>query len=391
MAGIIWNYLAGYVIIQIKGLALERFINLAVQSGVEMWNVKRTGAAAVTAYVSVAGFYALHKLVRGLDLSITILKKHGLPITLSQFRFRKVLLYGWIAVIALIIAASRCIWLVEINGCDIVPKDDVMQILSAMQVGVGTPRHDISTSKLGKTIMQSDQRIAWAGASIEGVVLTINVAEADEDTAIVNDDTPASVYAQMDGMILDIVALSGKAMVKPGDVVKKGDLLINGDLSTDEMKGIYVCARGSVTAKVLYVFTADKGPKVTTLARTGNSEQGKRVSLLGMTLMGHKWQYKHYEETMLDRCQIKRCFLPIDIYTMRCFELDKMEVSPSKEHLEVLALTEARTMIATMIPKDATITAKQSRTEQKEDGAVRAIITITTEEDIGEAKRLFDE
>ena len=49
----IWNSVAGYVIIEIKGKGLERFLNLAVHSGIEIWRVRRTGVATVTARVSV--------------------------------------------------------------------------------------------------------------------------------------------------------------------------------------------------------------------------------------------------------------------------------------------------------------------------------------------------
>ena len=39
----LWNYLSGYVIIRITGFSAERFINLALISGVRMWDIKYAG------------------------------------------------------------------------------------------------------------------------------------------------------------------------------------------------------------------------------------------------------------------------------------------------------------------------------------------------------------
>ena len=40
----VWHYLSGYVIIDIKGKNLERFLNRVVQSGGDIWHVRRTGS-----------------------------------------------------------------------------------------------------------------------------------------------------------------------------------------------------------------------------------------------------------------------------------------------------------------------------------------------------------
>lgn len=49
----VWHYLSGYVIIDIKGKNLERFLNRVVQSGGDIWHVRRTGSESVRACVSV--------------------------------------------------------------------------------------------------------------------------------------------------------------------------------------------------------------------------------------------------------------------------------------------------------------------------------------------------
>ena len=105
----IWHYLSGYVIIDIKGRGLERFVNRVVQSGGDIWSIKRTGTNSLRASVSVGTFYSLRPIVRQCGVSISIAEKRGLIISLSNMRGRKVLLYGWLAVVALVLSASRYI------------------------------------------------------------------------------------------------------------------------------------------------------------------------------------------------------------------------------------------------------------------------------------------
>ena len=61
-----WNSLAGYVMIKLEGVGLERFVNRAMEAGLSIWNVQRTGRNTMTANVSVGSFYALRKLNRNL-------------------------------------------------------------------------------------------------------------------------------------------------------------------------------------------------------------------------------------------------------------------------------------------------------------------------------------
>ena len=134
----VWHYLSGYVIIDIKGKNLERFLNRVVQSGGDIWHVRRTGSESVRACVSVATFYALRPIVRQCGVRISIAAKRGAVVSLSRFRFRKALLYGWMVVLALIIAASRYVWIVDVSGCDRVDADKLIASLKDMGVGIGT-------------------------------------------------------------------------------------------------------------------------------------------------------------------------------------------------------------------------------------------------------------
>ena len=59
-----WNYLRGYVIIKVEGLTLERFLNLAADKDIYLWDIKRTDYTLLEMKVSAKGFKELKEVVK---------------------------------------------------------------------------------------------------------------------------------------------------------------------------------------------------------------------------------------------------------------------------------------------------------------------------------------
>ncbi len=389
----VWNSVAGYVIIEIKGRGLERFINHAIGAGSEVWHVRRTGAGTVTACVSVEGFYALRKLVRGHEIRIRILEKHGLIMRLSRLRFRKVLLYGWAVVLALLIAASRRIWFIEIDGCDRVRESDVLTVLDGISVRPGARRMAVPTSLIGREIMESDPRIAWAGAQLHGVTLAVSIEEAEDvpELSTEGEAVPSSIFAAKDGVITGITVYDGKALVHVGDAVLAGQELITGVLRSDEENTLLTAARGTVTATVLYRFAAEAGPTLIQPTETGAVRRCTRLGVFGWSILSAGFAAEEWADARADvagRYALTNCFLPLTAESIDLCELSPRETSAGEEQLVEAALKKAEQAMAGALPADARILSKESETVLLESGAVRAQIRVTAEESIGETKEI---
>lgn len=390
----IWNSVAGYVIIEIKGKGLERFLNLAVHSGIEIWRVRRTGVATITARVSVEGFYALRTLVRGQNVHVCILEKRGLIMRLSRLRFRKVLLYGWAIVLALLVAASRRIWFIEVEGCDTVREAEVLAALDTMEVRIGSRRNAVPTSQLGGELMASDPRIAWAGARLDGVTLRVSLQEAEAIPQLPSggQKTPVSIYAAKDGVITSITVYDGKAKVHVGDAVLAGQELITGVLRSDETHTLLTQARGEVMATVLYRFQATVGPTITKPVETGETRICARIGLFGWEFLSSgfaaedAWENAREEPTF--QYALTNCFLPFTAERIRLYELAEQETSATQDELAQAALRKAERVMSETLSENARILSKESGTVWLEDGALQASILVTTEENIGEIKEI---
>ncbi len=380
----VWQYLSGYVMIEVKGKRLERFINRAIQSGVEIWRIRRTGAECVSARVSVKGFYALRPILRECGVRVAIVGKRGPIMALSRMRERKVLLFGWMLVLALLLAASRCIWFITVEGCDRVSETQVLQTLKGLGVEAGSLRSGTPTYRLGAGIMASDERIAWAGAELEGVILRITIVESALPPEQEQNAGPASIYARCDGIIRRVVVTDGKAKVVAGEAVVAGQELISGFLRAEEDGGatIMTRAKGEITAEVLYRFTATAGPMVEDRLPTGRQERFCEVELFGFTLRPQA-EFDDCREETVETLRFQGCFLPLTARAVVCRETELGTRAASREELAAMALKKAGEEMLRRLPKDAKITSKKSGTEPNGEGGVTAILTVTTEENIG--------
>ncbi len=366
--------------IEIKGRALERFVNRATQAGVPLWRIRRSAANALTACVSIEGFYALRPLVRGTGLSVRILGKRGLPIGLARARGREALLFGWILVLALILAASRFIWRIDLDGCDVVREAQILKTLAELGVETGVPRTAASTYDLSGKIMASDARIAWAGVRLEGVILRVRILEAQPYE--IGEEGAGSLYAAKDGVITRVVVEGGRAKVVAGDAVVRGQELIV-DAVPEGAQQIVSQAKGEVIAQVLYSEAARAGPLLMLPQREGEARRDMRVSLFGYALGGAG---EGREAVSLGAWRLTNCFLPVTFEAIESYALVESLGPATQEELEARAHRRAEAALLAKIPDNAIMLSKHSQTTLNEDGSLTVTLTVVTEENIAQRR-----
>ncbi|MEG1778160.1 MAG: sporulation protein YqfD, partial [Angelakisella sp.] len=112
------NSLRGSLRIKITGAATERFLNLCAARGIAFWDMKKTDIDTVYASVRIEGFFAMHKYAGRCMCKIAVDKKRGMPFALRKYGRRYALWGGVLLCTAFILAMSRLVWTIEINGCE---------------------------------------------------------------------------------------------------------------------------------------------------------------------------------------------------------------------------------------------------------------------------------
>ncbi|MDO4567608.1 MAG: sporulation protein YqfD [Clostridia bacterium] len=383
MSSGVWNYVLGYVIISVRGRSLERFVNLCVSKGIRVWAIRRTRANELTASVMCEDFYKLKPILRQSRCRVHILSKHGAPFLYVRNRARGMLLLSSIVLAIALLAVSRFIWAIDIRGCVNVERAEVLTLLQELDIAPGITRNSVSTSRIGNELKQRDERIAWAGAEIEGVRLVIDIVEADGRSQQ-DASGPNSVYAACDGIITSIIAIEGKPVVTAGQAVKKGDLLIEGNLVDTEGAQLQVSARGTVLANVLYTLSYAFPPDSPYIMRSGASGSAARVGIFGWQLESRD-AFASSETEWSRKVNVEGLMLPIEFEFGTRYELSGSSGAVVGEQALLNASELATRMALEEMPEDGRIITKVTETDIKDDGAIAVVVRLVVQRDIGVA------
>lgn len=255
----IWNYLRGYVMIEVAGFSVERFLNLAVHRDVYIWDVERRGSK-LTMKVGAQGYKLLKPCARKTGCKMKIIKKTGLPFIKHRYRKRKMIPIGILIFIILIYTMASFVWLIEIEGNEKVHSQEIVEKLFENGYKVGALKHKMDLRKAEEILMACFPGVLWTGISFEGTKLIVEITETVPEPELVDYSSPTDIIANSDALILEIITRKGTPLVKQGDTVQKGDILVSGKIPLSEEweeetpQVGYTRASADIIAKTYYSF-----------------------------------------------------------------------------------------------------------------------------------------
>ncbi|OOB79994.1 MAG: sporulation protein YqfD [Epulopiscium sp. Nele67-Bin001] len=254
----LWNYLRGYVIVEISGLKIEKFLNGALKEGNNFWDVRQDGEK-VTLKTTRDGFKNLKPMANRSKCQVRIIDKVGLPFLAFRYRKRKMLLAGAGIFIGLVWFLTSFVWLVEVDGNNLLEETDIIATLKDGGYTTGKMKWDMNLREAEQYLINEHPEILWAGISYQGTKLNVQITEAVPRPVIHNETDATDIVANRDGIITYIATSKGLPLVRKGDTVKKGDVLVAGavPLDSDIVTSVaYVNAEAEILAQTLYVLEA---------------------------------------------------------------------------------------------------------------------------------------
>ncbi|MDR1663332.1 MAG: sporulation protein YqfD [Clostridiales bacterium] len=280
----IWNYLRGYVTVEVAGFSAERFVNLAAKRGVYLWDAERPDGGALIFNVSVKGFRALKGCARKSGCKFKIKDKRGLPFVLYRYRKRKALLGGIIFFIAALYTLTSFVWQIEVKGNERISRDDIVAYCESAGLKTGAFKHTLNAKGVREGLLRYFTDITWADVHIKGTRATVTLSETIPKQEIIDRKTPCDIVAAKDGLITGIVAGAGKPLVKVNDVVKAGEVLVSGKLEMNsDLNGQYfeyVHSYAEVWARRYTEISFSVPLNYTEKAYTGRETSRRSVELL---------------------------------------------------------------------------------------------------------------
>lgn len=335
----IWHYISGYVIIKIVGEYAERLLNQAALQKLYLWDIKRENSNELIAKVRVKDFFKLAPLSRKTRCKVRIIERVGLFFVISKLKKRKSFLVGALLFVAVVYLMSSFIWSIEVKCLDEELRLSVIEDLHQWGIREGVFKYDIDKEYYIDKLMTEYKDIAWAEIEIRGSRFIVELVKKQLPPEL-EENTPCDIIASKDGIIEEIIALRGEALVEPGQTVSKGDLLITGrvtlseDMSNMEEEGntLLVHAEGIVKARVWYQ-KAVKVPLVEIKKiPTGNSKKSVVFQLQNHILNFHLGNipYTLYDKKILKEIDI----LPI-LGRLKLSIVEYVEMESTKEFLGV--------------------------------------------------------
>lgn len=299
-----FNFLKGYVIIEVMGKDRERFINICLRRGIKIWGILLENDK-LSMCVYIKDFKSLREIRRKCSVRIKILKRKSALFTLLRYRKRYVFVICMLLSVFIIFQTSGYIWTVEINGAENTDIHKLTNLLEENGIYVGAKKSNLKlTSEIKEDIINNTDDIAWIWIYMEGTKARVLVSQIRVPHKIIEKDIPVNIVSTADGVIKDITVKSGEAAVKLGDAVEKGDILISGKVTAfregEEENYIYVHSLGTVEAYTIHTETVEE--KLYDEIRTPTGKNKRQITL---ELFGKRYDFFKDEEIEFDDYDIK--------------------------------------------------------------------------------------
>ncbi|HHX71314.1 MAG TPA: sporulation protein YqfD, partial [Clostridiales bacterium] len=334
--------------------------------------------------ISAPSFFQLPGLVRGLGLSVKIVKKQGplrpfLPIVKRPGLWAGGLCF-WIALYIF----SSFVWAIRIypNGAD---DRLLLSHLSSFGLNPGASIRSLDEGQIKEQVLLAMKDLAWVGIYVKGSTVEIKYELLEKAPEIVPVDEPASIYADKTGILTRIDAFKGTAMAKVGDTVEPGDLLVSAKMEAGE-KHLLAHSLARIEARVWYDLVG-----VSAASGMGKEYTGAKTEYFYILAGRNKIKfmpaprisYANYDK-LIQTVDFPYAGLPLILVRETYLEYEAKPVvfSAESEEARIAAVIE-KTLKESM--KNGTISASAWTGDSGPDG-VRVLYQAETKEEIGETR-----
>lgn len=350
--------LSGYLVISVKGEATEKFINMAIREGIDLWDIGRQGNAAVLK-VGMDSYFDLRPLAKKTGCRLRIERKGGIPFFYSSIIRRRGLVLGLTLFVTTLYYLSSLVLFVSVEGARSVGDERVRELVLEMGVRPGTRKSRLDTDQIATDLLTREPRLSWVNLRFQGTMLLIEVVEKIQ--LLPEHIGPSNLVAAKDGLVTEVLVVTGEPLVKRGDTVFRGQVLIEGlirpqpaDPGQASPESVPVQALGEVWARVWY-----EGYGEAALTKALKTRTGRRVAVWTLVVNGQEVlrvgkaavPYRNYETQTVKRDFSRRIInLPIEINTIYAYELNLEEKTLTYEEALEKAALRARFLVEVQLP-----------------------------------------
>ena len=357
-------YFLGFYEIEVEGLYIQRFINLAASKKIPIVSSKLEKSTVLRCRVFIKDINILKEISEKAGCLISIKREKGVPIFFRKYRKRKGFAVTVLVIAFFIYLNSLFIWHIEIqidgfeknkykenddNNEEIVLlEESIMNTLDENEIRRGKTKSEIENRKeeiINKLGLEFNN-INWIGMEIKGTNLIMKIElgienENDEEDELGLEGN--NIYANKSGKISKITVLSGTARKVVGDEVNEGDILVEGVIEGKYTGIRNVEAKAEIFIENVIKYEIERDLKIEVKEKTGNIENKVEIYINNFKINFHKrlLNFENYDTIRENRIVklFSNYYLPIEIVLLKNEEWKLVERTYKPEELtEILFL-----------------------------------------------------
>ena len=364
MFSVIWNFLLGYVIIEVRGFGIERFLNMMIYNGIPMWDMKKT-TGGVRFKVHVGNYGSIRKFAKKTKCRFKIANKFGCPFFIYKHRKKKLYAVGVMIFVFIIYIMSSFIWLIEVEGNSRISSADILAFCEEMKFKEGTYKYAVDTDDIEMQLKERFPDIAWVNMDIDGTLATIKITETLPPVKISNNSEASDIAAKTNAVIDSITVKSGTALVRVGDTVVSGETIVTGVLTVkDDETGIIkkeVRAEADILGKYTKKMEFDVPMTFLSKKFTGNTYISYDIkiadNIFSLNFIKKEKSFKNYDTISSEEQLYAGEKYPLPIYFIKNIynEYYTEEIKRSEQEAKNIAEKKINEVLMTSLSKDAEI------------------------------------
>ncbi len=241
------RWMRGYLEISVEGGIAERFLSICGRRNIILWNMK--SGKVLTACIFASDFKRIRMIASKSNTKVRIERRRGFPFVMKRYRGRKIFVLCILLFFISLHCLTSLIWRVEVVGVQQTDLFVLHRILEENGVKKWARSKSVDEEKIQFEILQQLDTVSWAGITIKGTDVTVEIKEREPTPEMLPADQPCDLIAAKDGVVELMLVKEGEAVVKVGDTVSKGQLLVSALKGVEIENPVPVHSFGEVIAR----------------------------------------------------------------------------------------------------------------------------------------------
>ncbi len=241
------------IVYQIKGLNLDRFINVVKKRGIELFDLKKQSINQLYVAVSYNESQKFFAIAQELCYNIKRVRYMGKGYPLFCLINSLWSVVGALMFVLVAVLAGDTVFSFTYTGSGSVYKDQVQAYLASNGVKPFVRFSSLDLERIEDGILADNPHLSFVALTKRGSKLNLELVLSPDGVERLNGNV-TELVATEDGQIEQIKVYRGTAQFGVGDFVKKGDVIVEGySIIKEQMVKTNVLAQ--VTLKANDVFT----------------------------------------------------------------------------------------------------------------------------------------